>query len=470
MTSPQDSKLNRLGGHESPTRSLWSATNPLADSARRPALASDEAVDVAIVGGGFTGLWTARYLAEIDPSLSVLVIEAERCGFGASGRNGGWCSALFPLDDAALARRYSAGAAAAMRAAMRASVDEVGRAAADDGIDCDFRKGGTLTLATNPAQASRVRAACGGVDGSVWLDRDAARARVAASGLLGAAFTPHCAALHPAKLASGLAAAVERRGVRVVEGTRATSIEPRVVRCVADGRELTVRADVVVRATEGFTPQLAGEERTLVPIYSLMVATEPLGDEVWERIGLRERETFTDGRHMIIYGQRTADGRFAFGGRGAPYHFGSAVRPEFDGDDEVIAKLETTLRELFPQIADAAITHRWGGALGVPRDWMASVGLDRSTGLAWAGGYVGDGVSTTNLAGRTLADLIVGRSSDLCDLPWVGHRSPRWEPEPLRWLGINTGRAVADAIDAVEERRGKEWRWGSRLMSWFSGG
>lgn len=407
--------------------SLWDATNPLASASRRPGLDADLSADVAIVGGGFTGLWTARYLADLDPSRSIVVIEAERCGFGASGRNGGWCSALFPTSDDALARRFSVGAAAAMRAAMRDAVDEVGRATAADGIDCGFAKGGTLTLATNEAQLERVRSGTGGADGSVWLDRDAAMGRVAANGLLGAAYTPHCAALHPARLASGLAAAVERRGVRIVESTRAAAIEPGIVRCAAgSGRELTVRAGAIVRATEGFTPRLRGEERAIVPLYSLMIATEPLSDDVWASIGLGKRETFTDGRHMIIYGQRTADGRFAFGGRGAPYHFGSRVEPSFDTDDRVFAKLESTLRGLFPQIGGAAITHRWGGPLGVPRDWMASVGFDRTTGLGWAGGYVGDGVSTTNLAGRTLADLIVG-----------AHRPAVGGP-PLAALGAGT--------------------------------
>ena len=160
---------------------------------------------------------------------------------------------------------------------------------------------------------------------------------------------------------------------------------------------------------------------------------------------------------MIIYGQRTADGRFAFGGRGAPYHFGSAIRPEFDTDDAIRVLLESSLRELFPQIGDVAITHHWGGVLAAPRDWTCSVRFDRSTGLATAGGYVGDGVSTTNLAGRTLAALIT-ESDDpegLTRLPWVGHRSPKWEPEPFRWIGVNVGRAAARRADHAEHRTGK---------------
>jgi glycine/D-amino acid oxidase-like deaminating enzyme len=179
---------------------------------------------------------------------------------------------------------------------------------------------------------------------------------------------------------------------------------------------------------------------------------------VWRRIGLAGRETFADHRHLVIYGQRTADDRLAFGGRGAPYHFASRVRPEHDREPATFAALRSVLVELLPDVRDAAVTHTWGGPLGVPRDWCASVGLDRRTGLAWAGGYVGDGVATSNLAGRTLADLVLGTSSDLTALPWVGHRSPRWEPEPLRWLGVSAALAAMTTADSVEVRTGRPAR------------
>jgi glycine/D-amino acid oxidase-like deaminating enzyme len=179
---------------------------------------------------------------------------------------------------------------------------------------------------------------------------------------------------------------------------------------------------------------------------------------VWDEIGLAERETFSDYRHLIIYGQRTADGRLAFGGRGAPYHLGSRITASYDEVPRVFAALERTLGELFPVLRGVEITHRWGGPLGIARDWHSSVGLDRTTGLAWAGGYVGDGVSTTNLAGRTLADLVLRRDSPLTALPWVGHRSPRWEPEPLRWLGANAGLRAMTWADAAETRRGRPSR------------
>jgi glycine/D-amino acid oxidase-like deaminating enzyme len=259
-------------------------------------------------------------------------------------------------------------------------------------------------------------------------------------------------------LVRGLAEAVERRGVTIYEGTEVRSLRPGAV----ETNRGTVRAATVVRATEGYTRTLRGEERTLVPVYSLMIATEPLPPSFWDQAGLAGRETFADHRHLVIYGQRTEDGRMAFGGRGAPYHFGSAIRPGYDRDAGVHEALHHTLVDLFPALEEAEITHRWGGPLGIARDWFTSVGLDRSTGLAWAGGYVGDGVSTTNLAGRTLSDLILGRDTELVGLPWVGHRSKRWEPEPLRYLGINAGLRLAAGADRAEDRAGRAtWHAGA---------
>ncbi|HEU4426028.1 MAG TPA: FAD-binding oxidoreductase [Pilimelia sp.] len=424
------------------------------DLTSRPALPGDREVDVAIVGAGYTGLWTAYYLAAADPSLRVAVLEAQIAGYGASGRNGGWCSALFPTSISALARRHGRDAAIAQYHAMRATVEEVGAVAAAEGIDCHWARGGTVTLARTPAQLARARASVDearsfGFDDLVLLDPDGARRRCAATGVLGGAYTPHCAAIHPARLVRGLARAVERRGVTIYERTPALALRPGAVVTPAG----TVRAECVVRATEGYTPELPGARRTLLPVYSLMLATEPLPASFWESTGLASRETFSDFRHLIIYGQRTADDRLAFGGRGAPYHFGSRVRPAYDREPRVFAALRRTLAELFPPLAGVTITHTWGGPLGMARDWSASVGLDRATGLAWAGGYIGDGVATTNLAGRTLADLIRGVDSELTRLPWVGHRWRRWEPEPLRWLGVNAARWAVTSADAAEARR-----------------
>jgi glycine/D-amino acid oxidase-like deaminating enzyme len=429
----------------------------------RPPLAGATGADVCIVGAGYTGLWTAYYLLGLDPSLRVVVVEAQIAGFGASGRNGGWCSSLFPASTAALARSHGRQAALDLRRAMNATVAEVGRVAAAEDIDCHFAAGGTIRLARTPVQLRRARAeaaedaAFDGVDGVELLDPAVAQGWTGATDVLGATFTPHCARIQPARLVRGLAAAVERRGGVIAEHTRALRIEGAGVgpgaasspRVVTDHGTVTARH--VVRATEAWTATLPGTRRDVAPVYSLMVATEPLPESFWARAGLAGGVTFADHRNLIVYGQRTADDRLVFGGRGAPYHFGSRINPAFDRDGAVFSGLRAAVTQLYPDLAGHAFTHAWGGPLGIARDWRASVGLDAATGVAWAGGYVGDGVGTSNLAGRTLADLLFGRDTPLTRLPWVGHRSRRWEPEPLRWLGINAGLRAMSIADAEEQ-------------------
>ncbi len=453
--------------------SLWWETLPddLAGPPRA-ALPSSTSVDVAIVGAGYTGLWTAYYLAKAEPSLSIVVLESETAGFGASGRNGGWASGRFPSSLEKVAASSSREASIALKREMFGVVDEIGAVAAAEGIDCRFAKGGTVSAARTPVQLQRARAEVEsfrswgfGPDDYALLDADEARARLGATDVLGAVYTPHCAAIDPARLVRGLAQAVERLGVTIHESTRVTRIEPGVVRT----EHGIVRARRIVRATEAWTSQLPGHERDLAPVYSLMLATEPLPDEVWDVIGLRERETFADERHLIIYGQRTVDGRLAFGGRGAPYHFGSRIKPEYDRVPAVHTGLWELLLDLFPVLAGRAVTHTWGGPLGVPRDWYPSVGIDPATGLAWAGGYVGNGVGTANLAGRTLADLVRGAQTHRTALPWVNRRSPRWEPEPLRWLGVNAGLRTMSTADGAEQRSGKPAKR-AELMAPFLGG
>ncbi|GHF07260.1 NAD(P)/FAD-dependent oxidoreductase [Pseudolysinimonas yzui] len=426
--------------------SFWHAT--AGDLTPRAGLDGDTDADVAIVGGGLTGLWTAWYLLERDPALRIVVLEKEIAGFGASGRNGGWCSALFPRSTVSLERAHGHGAALDMRRAMIGTVAEVGRAAESLGIDCDYARGGTIAYARSAVQERAARAEIAeaeryGVDDIGWRGAG----EVHAAGALGASLDRNCARLHPAKLVRGLAAVLEARGVRILERTEVTSVTSG---CVETTRGV-VTADRVVVATEGYTATFPATRRRILPLYSLMIATEPLPPAFWDEIGIAHGQTFTDYRHLLIYGQRTADDRFAFGGRGARYHWGSAIRPGYDRVPRVFEHLRRTLVELFPAAADAAITHRWGGPLGVPRDWHAAVTYDPATRIGRAGGYVGDGLSTTNLAGRTLADLLTGAETELTRLPWVGHRSPEWEPEPLRFLGANAGMLAMAAAD-VEER------------------
>jgi glycine/D-amino acid oxidase-like deaminating enzyme len=439
--------------------SFWLDTVPGGLEPRVP-LEGDAQVDVAIVGAGYTGLWTAYYLRALQPDLRVALVESEIAGFGASGRNGGWCIGAIAGIDAYLARPERREGGLALQRALFAAVDEVGRVCAAEGIDCHFAKGGVVQVASVPPHREALRAQLEfarsvGLDAADyrWLEPDECAKRVRARRNLGGLYSPHCAALHPARLARGLADAVERAGATIYERSPALAVEERSV-VTPEGR---LRADLVVLATEGYTRTIPGQERRLVPIHSMMLATEPLAPEVWDEIGLRERETFGDPRRMAVYGQRTADGRIAFGGR-AGYYLGSGIRNRFSADHPAFEHVRRTLVSFFPVLAGARITHRWGGPLGVPRTWRVSVGVDRTRGRAWGGGYVGEGVCASNLAGRTLADLILERDTECARLSWVGEPFRNWEPEPLRWLAISGIRRIGDSLDAAELRSGRSPR------------
>jgi glycine/D-amino acid oxidase-like deaminating enzyme len=332
------------------------------------------------------------------------------------------------------------------------TVVEVERVCESEGIDCHWARGGNITFATVPAQVDPLRADLAfwrdlgfGEDDVRWLEPSECTQRVGSAQNLGGFFLAHCAAMHPARLVCGLAEVVERMGVPIYERSPARALEPGAV--ITDGGRL--RADTIVRATEGYSGSLPGCERLLLPLHSMMIATEPLPEHVWKEIGLADRETFADSRRMVTYGQRTADDRLAFGSRGH-YFYGSRVRNVFHAEDPSFRAVKRILDSMFPVLRDHRVTHRWGGALGIPRNWRPSVGLDRATGLAWAGGYVGEGVAASNLAARTLADLVLGRDSELTTLPLVGPSFPPWEPEPLRWLAETGVRRLGDSLDAAE--------------------
>jgi glycine/D-amino acid oxidase-like deaminating enzyme len=419
----------------------------------RPPLDGSRRADVCIVGAGYTGLWTAYALKKAEPSLDVVVLEARFAGFGASGRNGGWLTHDITGGRATWAASHGRAAVEDFQRAMDDTVDEVIRVAAAEGIDADIHQGGELEVAYTPAQHARLLAAyqearTWSSDDSVLLTAQESSARVRVSGTLGGWWHPHCARIHPAKLARGLAAAVERLGVTINEGTRVEEIRP--------GAAVTARgvvsAPVVVRATEGFTAGVKAEHRTWLPMNSSLVVTEPLGPEVWTEIGWEGRETLGDLAHVYMYAQRTADDRIAIGGRGVPYRYGSRVDDDGRTAERTMRHLTEILTRFFPVTRGARIEHAWSGVLGVPRDWAATVSFDRASGLAWAGGYVGTGVTTTNLAGRTLADLITGRDTAITHLPWVDHRARRWEVEPLRWLAVQAIYGAYRAADRAELR------------------
>ncbi|MDI6022782.1 FAD-binding oxidoreductase [Leucobacter sp. UT-8R-CII-1-4] len=417
----------------------------------RSPLAGDLQLDVAIVGAGYTGLWTAYYLKQAQPDLRIAIIEQRHAGYGASGRNGGWLTNAITGGREQYVASHGRDAAERQQRAMNETVDEVIRVAAAEGIDADIKKGGEFNVAYAPAQEKRIREFAAAEQAWKYtdlelLEADEAMAKINVAGTRAAVWHPHCARIQPAKLAAGLATAVEKLGVTIYEGTTASEISPhRVVT-----NRGTVSAEYVVRATEGFTANLKGLRRLWLPMNSSLIATEPLPQSVWDSLHWNNGEVLGDFAHVYMYAQRTADDRIAIGGRGVPYRYGS--RTDTDGQTPIVTvdTLSEIMHRFFPATRGAAVEHVWSGVLGVPRDWAATVGLDHETGIAWGGGYVGTGVTSTNLAGRTITDLILGNQSELVTLPWVNHRVRKWEPEPLRWIatkGLYTAYGMADAAE-----------------------
>jgi glycine/D-amino acid oxidase-like deaminating enzyme len=444
------------GGKDYRSYSFWLETAG-EEFVPRPSLSGPAEADVAILGAGFTGLWTAYYLLRREPSLRVVVLESEIAGFGASGRNGAWCNSGFSVSPGELVRRFGKEAAKDLLLEMRGAVDEIGRVTAAEEIDAQYFRGGQLRIARGQAQVPGIQDAyeaarvLGIEEDLVLLDAEETAERVRITGARGALYNPHCATVHPARLARGLARAVERLGGEIFEKTTVTDYEaganPRLVTDVGG-----VRAGAVVLAGEAYLARLRKLRREVLPIYSLIVLTEPLSEAQWAQIGWEGRECVASNRYTVDYLSRTADGRILFGGRGAPYHYGSRIKDDYDLHHPTHEMLRRTAREWFPALEGARFTHAWGGPLAMPRDWMPTMSYDPAQGIATARGYTGQGVATANLSGRTLADLTLGRDTAVTRLPTVNHETRTWEPEPLRWLGARyVQRGLMKADDHAEQ-------------------
>lgn len=436
----------------------------------RPALAGDTEADICIIGAGYTGLWTAYYLKKANPALNILIVEREFAGFGASGRNGGWLTGGFAWSHDRYLRHSSPEAVRAMVQAMGGTVEEVIRVCTAEGIDADILRTDELMVATNPAQRARMQAEAQhrqswGEERVSLLSQAELSARIQIPGALAALRVGGVARVQPAKLVQGLARTVEALGVRIVEGTAVTAYAPGQVQ-TAQGR---VRAAIVLRCTEGFTADLPGHHSDWLPLNSAQIVTAPLPPEIWQKIGWQGNEIIGDFKNAYCYCQRTREGRITVGARGVPYKYGSRTDTGGAPDAETIRRLTAILHRHFPDAAAVPVDHAWCGVLGVPRDWCATVGFTPETGLGFAGGYVGVGVSTSNLAGRTLADLALRRATDLTQLPWVNHKVRRWEPEPLRWLGVQGMYALLNHADAREQRLGIPPSRLARLGNWLTG-
>ncbi len=426
----------------------------------RPPLNGSVQVDVVIVGAGFTGLWTAYELLRRDPSLKVTVLERETVGFGASGRNGSWCVPELNSGPALLARRFGRERTLELYQAMCDTVDQIGRTCERESIPASFEKAGMLLVARGPGQLPALRATQreyeehGLGDNHHLVGPTDVQGLPWVAGMEAAIFTPEGACLHPGRLVRGLAAAVERRGGVIHEGTPVTSVvtgsRPAVE--TSFGR---VQAKVVVLALEAYLTEFPGEHRRVLPIYSLIDVTEPLSDQQLAQINWRTRVCVSSMRLTVDYLALTPDRRVLVGGRGAPYRFGSKITGGSETHAGTHVGLRTMFRSWFPELGEVRFTHSWGGVLGMPRDWIPQVRLDRSTGVATAYGYTGHGVATASLAGRILASLITGTDSSLTELPIVGHRSKLWESEPMRWLAVRYTQSALARLDARTEAGGR---------------
>ncbi|MFV0597071.1 NAD(P)/FAD-dependent oxidoreductase [Shewanella sp.] len=462
-------------------RGFWFDTEPqLNQRAVLHSLEHDITADVAIIGAGYSGLWTANYLKQYQPNLSVVILEAERIGQGASGRNGGWLMGSFSGDVAYLNRLQGEQRLTA-KTLIQETISEVATVCAKHHIDCDLHHGGNLRVAARyPEQLANIQAelalwrAQGFGEADIrWLDKTELDKQVSMAEGQAALFTPHCARIHPAKLVCGLADLVKNLGVKIYEHTPVN----RIVHLGDAQTQLQtpqglVRAAIVVPAVEGFQRQLSELGRFTLPVQSLLIATEPLTETQWDTIGLANRATFSDASRIVTYGQRSPDNRLIFGARGG-YGFGAKVRTEFRFNPKLFnvkcpANQSSPRRAfegefgfryqlllaLFPQLKDVQITHGWGGTLAFARRFAPHAIFDKSLGLGLIGGYGGEGVGVANLFARTLVDLMLERDTPLVNMPWAFNAPIQqvltpWEREPLPWLayhGINKVFAWEDRL------------------------
>jgi len=423
----------------------------------RPSLHSTIQADIAIIGGGFTGLWTAYYLTEQNPELSVVIVEAQTVAFGASGRNGGWLMGEMAGQHKLLEALTPQARHQALNI-VHGIPDEVSNVLNKEDVDCDFKKGGVLYVATRyPEQLTRLQEDYKHYpkmgyqpDDMQWLHGDSLSEKIKVEGAEGAIFSPHCARVQPAKLARGLAEVLEKRGVQIFE--QSPAVEWRTGQVITENGQ--IECDWVVPAVEAYGASLRSPIASLpkyhLPVQSLIIATEPLGDDIWQEIGLDAGEVFSDYSRQVTYGQRTADNRMVFGARGS-YRFGGKIREDFTLTQDEFNLRRDIMVEMFPVLKDAKITHAWGGNLSMARRFHPHMVKDAQQRFALAGGFGGEGVGATNLAGRTLADFILGKDTELTQMPWVYSSLKHlrtWEREPIPWIGY---RSLVSAFD-IEDK------------------
>jgi glycine/D-amino acid oxidase-like deaminating enzyme len=447
-------------------RSYW-LDSPDRPEPAEPLRASTTA-DLLVVGGGYTGLWTALLARAADPSRDVLLLESERAGGAASGRNGGFCAASlthgldnglsrFP-DEMPVLERLGA-----------QNLDAIEKAVGEFGIDCGFERTGELEVATQPHQVPWLR---DGVEqarrfghDSQFLDRDAIRAEVdSPTYLAGAWHHDRVALVDPARLAWGLRAACLDSGVRIAEGTAVTALgrAGSGVRAVTAAGG-TVRATRVALATNAFPNLLRRVRPYTVPVYDYVLVTEPLSAQQRAAIGWRNRQGIGDVTNQFHYYRLTADGRILWGGYDAIYHWRSGLRPELDQRPATFDLLARQFFATFPQLEGLRFTHAWGGAIDTSTRFFAFQRTALAGRAAYSVGYTGLGVAATRFGAQVMLDLLDGRDSEALRLRAVRSRPLPFPPEPARWIGIQLTRRGLARADRRQGRRGPWLRTLDRL-------
>lgn len=426
---------------------------------RRP-WRGDDKVDVAVVGGGFTGISTALHIKERQPELRVAVLEGNTVAWGASGRNAGFSMTLFGLELGITAFRFGKARAKEADDYMVKAVEYTRKLVRQHDIDCDYEEQGMVTVATNPNQYKRLYkqfelAQKLGLHDTEWCDGPRVREWVDSPTYLGGWHDPLCALLNPAKLAVGMAAAAEAAGVDIFEYSPVAALHPGPTVTLEIGSAGavagTVRADRVVLATNAFTSAFPQLRRTQAPVHTYIVLTEPLTDKQIEAIGWRKRIGVEDGRNLIHYYRLTPDNRLLMGGHDIAYYYGN--RTDGDHSPAIAERIQDHVRWTFPALADVKFTHHWGGPISVSLDMVPVIGRLGGN-VFYSVGCMGHGVSLTQLNGRTLADLVLDTPSELTDAFFVGRKVVPLPPEPLRFPVIQAIANVFRLQDRWDARRG----------------
>ncbi len=421
--------------------------------APRPPLDGPTSTDLVVVGGGYSGLWTALVAKERDPVRDVVLVEGGRIGGAASGRNGGFCAASLTHGEANGRERWP-DEIDRLEALGRANLDAIFDAVERHGIDADLRRTGELTVATEPYQVDDLRLGPGDDPAHLaFLDRDEIQAEVHSPTYLAARLDRTTALVDPARLAWGLADACERLGVRIVEHTRATGLADAGAGVEVRTDRGTIRARHVALGTNVFPSLVRWTRPYVVPVYDYVLMTEPLSPEQQRSIGWAGRQGIGDSANQFHYYRRTADDRILWGGYDAVYRFGGRVRDAHDHRDATYRTLARHFFATFPQLEGLRFTHRWGGAIDTCSRFCAFYGTAHRDRVAYAAGYTGLGVAATRFGAEVMLDLLAGEPTERTELEMVRTKPIPFPPEPLAWIGITATRWSLDRADRSEGRR-----------------